>query len=137
MHARSKEITHSISFISSPHILLAGDNGKAAESTHQTIARAGFRVQLAQGYSDVDALLAEHGHDVVLLEVSGSHTVEAAVETAIRLKRQDASQFVGYLADPILLTSGLTGDAVFPRAVNQLPQALRNFFLSGERPYTL
>jgi len=114
--------------LTSPHILLAGDNQKSAEATRQTILQAGFRVQLADSYSGLDALLTEHGHEVVLLEVSGPNTVEEAVETAMRLKRENAEQFVGYLADPILHVNGLAGDAVFPRTAHQLEEALQSFF---------
>jgi hypothetical protein len=130
MIALSNETRNTVRF--TPHILLAGDDWKSVKSTHQTIVRAGFRAQLADSYSSLDNLLAEYGHDVVLLEVSGPHTVEAAVETAMRLKRQDAGQFVGYLADPILLISGLTGDAVFPRTTSKLHKALQSFFLNAE-----
>lgn len=112
----------------SPYILLASDNQKSAEAARQIIRDAGFRVQLADGYSGLDALLTEHAHDVVLLEVSGPHTVEEAVETAMRLKRENVEQFVGYLADPILQVSGLAGDAVFPRTAHQLEEALQSFF---------
>lgn len=70
----------------------------------------------------------KHRQNVVLLEVSGPHSVEAAVDAALRLKSHDARQFVGYLADPILRISGLIGDAIFPRSMNHLPSALRDYF---------
>jgi hypothetical protein len=41
------------------------------------------------------------------------------------LKRQDPLLFIGYIADPILHTSGLAGDAIFPRSAEQLASALR------------
>jgi PleD family two-component response regulator len=129
MISKLNKIPHSVP--DSPHILLAGDNRRSAELIHRAIKESGFRVQLAENYESLDALLAESAHDVVLLEISSALTVEAAVETAVRIKRQDASQFVGYLADPILHTSGLAGDAIFPRTTNQLAKALHSFFYAS------
>jgi hypothetical protein len=47
------------------------------------------------------------------------------VETALRVKRGNTGQFVGYLADSTLESSGLAGDAVFPRNTAKLPAMLR------------
>ena len=58
--------------------------------------------------------------------MSSEQGVEAAVEAALRVKRADAAQFVGYLADASLSASGLGGDGVFPRHADQLPGALRS-----------
>jgi hypothetical protein len=89
-------------------------------------------VHFASAYNEIEPLWQEKRHPliplVVLLEVSGTQGVEAAVNAAISLKRKDPLQFVGYLADPVLRTSGLAGDAIFPRAFEQLAKALRNHF---------
>jgi hypothetical protein len=92
------------------------------------IENAGFPVRMADGYSSVELLLSRYSHEVVLLDVSTAEAVEAAVRTALQLKRLNSGQFVGYLADPILSASGLAGDAVFPRSPGKLPGALRHFF---------
>ncbi|MBT9331264.1 response regulator [Paracidobacterium acidisoli] len=118
---------------SSPHILLGCDSPTLCDSIHRLIQEAGFQVQLAGDYAEVETLLHRHNHDVVLLDVSAPEAVEAAVQTALRLKRANAAQFVGYLADPHLGASGLTGDAVFPRSPVALPQALHNFFSAAGR----
>jgi hypothetical protein len=111
-----------------PDILLSGDNTRTALSLHQALLDQGFRVQFAAAYSDLEMLWKQQRHSVVLLEVSDVHSVEAAVNAAIQLKRHDPRQFVGYLADPILRISGLAGDAIFPRTSEQLAIALRNHF---------
>jgi CheY-like chemotaxis protein len=111
-----------------PPILLASDNARVPDSVHRTLEAAGFIVQLAGGYHELEPLWREHRHDVVLLEVSGPQSVEAAVETAIRLKTHDARQFVGYVADPMLRAIGLDGDAIFPPSLHRLPKALRDYF---------
>jgi len=87
-------------------------------------------VKLAPGYSELEALSHAHKDGVVLIEVSHQQSVEAAVDLALRLKRRNSGQFVGYLADPVLHTSGLAGDAIFPRSANHLPDALRAYFNS-------
>ena len=69
---------------------------------------------------------------MVLLEVTGEHAVEAAVAAALRVKRANASQFVGYLADASLETSGLAGDAVFPRSAARVEEALRRHSMNGD-----
>jgi CheY-like chemotaxis protein len=127
----NKPVTFSEEHSSSPHILLGCDSPNTCGSIHRLIEDAGFRVQFAGDYSSVELLLFEH--DVVLLDVSAPEAVEAAVETALRLKRRNSGQFVGYLADPLLDNSGLAGDAIFPRSPNNLPEALRSFFLRETR----
>jgi hypothetical protein len=113
---------------SAPHILFASDNHRVAGPLHRSLQQAGFHVQLAQDYYELESLWQQHRHRVVLIEVSSLHSIEAAVDVAMRLKRHDANQFVGYLADPILRTSGLAGDAIFPRNSPHLSQALREHF---------
>ena len=111
-----------------PPILLASDNIRVAESLCRMLTREGFTVHLAPDYQATGMLWEKHRHPMVLLEVSNLHSVEAAVEAAMSIKRLDAGQFVGYLADPILRTSGLAGDAIFPRSMDQIPGAIREHF---------
>lgn len=111
-----------------PSILLASDNLRVPDSIHRILEAAGFIVQLAGGYHELEPLWQKHRQDVVLLEVSGPQSVESAVDTAIRLKTHDARQFVGYVADPMLRAIGLDGDAIFPPSLHRLPQALRDYF---------
>jgi hypothetical protein len=113
-----------------PPILLASDNSRVAESLHRVLTQAGFVVQLAPSYRAAGMIWEQHRHPMVLLEVSNVRSVEAAVDAAMNIKRLDAGQFVGYLADPILRTSGLAGDAIFPRSIEQLTEAIRNHFES-------
>ena len=112
----------------SPLILLSGDNDRTTALLHDSLTDEGFQVQLAAGYQDLETLWQQRRHPMILLEVSGPQSVEAAVDTALSLKRQDPQQFVGYLADPVLHTSGLAGDAIFPRTPDQLASALRRHF---------
>jgi CheY-like chemotaxis protein len=112
----------------SPLILLSGDNARTAALLQHSLTEQGFQVQLAPGYHELETLWQQQRHPMVLLEVSGPQSVEAAVTTALSLKRRDPQQFVGYLADPGLHTSGLAGDAIFPRTPDQLAGALRHHF---------
>ena len=91
----------------------------------QLLERAGFQVEYAGDYSRLDHALQARDFDAILLEVTGEHAVEAAVAAALRVKRVNARQFVGYLADPSLHSSGLAGDGIFPRSPNRLSAALR------------
>jgi hypothetical protein len=111
-----------------PSILLASDNSRVAESLRRKLNDEGFAVDLAPGYQALEIVWQRHRHPVVLLDVSNVHSVDAAVGAAMTIKRRDSAQFVGYLADPILRTSGLAGDAIFPRNLHQLPEALRTHF---------
>jgi len=111
-----------------PQILLSGDNTRTALILRQALAEEGFRVELAAGYNELENLWQQHRHPMVLLEVSGPQAVEPAIRTALRLKYQDPRQFVGYIADPLLQTSGLAGDAIFPRGSEKLTKALRRHF---------
>ena len=110
-----------------PLILLSGDNARTVIPLHRSLLQGGFRVQFA-AYYELELEWKLHRHPIVLLEVSGVHGVETAIKEAIKLKRHDPQQFVGYLADPLLYTSGLAGDAVFPRDAEHLTTALRNHF---------
>jgi CheY-like chemotaxis protein len=111
-----------------PLILLASDNPRVASFLHRTLAQEGLSIHLAPGYEDLESLSQSHQSAIVLIEVSHQHSVEAAVNLALRLKRRNTERFVGYLADPILHTSGLAGDAIFPRSTRRLPAALREHF---------
>lgn len=109
-----------------PSVLLASDSEDRGQAVGRALENAGFRVQLAGDYSGVEGAMHNRGYDMVLLEVSREGAVEPAVEAALRVKRANAAQFVGYLADASLSTSGLGGDGIFPRSSSKLPAALRS-----------
>lgn len=115
-------------FPNKPTILLASDTERLGTSLHRALRDEGFNVHYAGPYSGCDARLRDEAFDVVLLEVTGEYAVELAVEAALRIKRSNRAQFVGYLADPALNASGLAGDGVFPRSTARLPEELRRFF---------
>jgi|HubBroStandDraft_4_1064222.scaffolds.fasta_scaffold41026_2 PleD family two-component response regulator len=115
-----------------PSILLASDRERQGSSLHKILREAGFHVDFAGDYADLDTHLNRQPFDMVLLEVTGAHAVEPAVETALRVKRANSGQFVGYLADSTLDASGLAGDGIFPRSAGKLPDALRRYFLEGD-----
>jgi len=94
---------------------------------HRALRQQGFAVEYAGDYAQVIALLRARRFDVVLLEVTGEHAVEPAVAAALEVKRGNAQQFVGYLADASLETSGLAGDAVMPRSAAKVEDALRRY----------
>lgn len=113
-------------------ILLSGDNPHATRVLHQVLQELGFFTQLAPSYDQVEPLWRNRRNSspapvMVLLEVSQQRSVEAAVDTALQLKRQDPNQFVGYIADPILWVSGLIGDAILPRNPGRLAESLRRY----------
>lgn len=107
-----------------PSILLASDSDDKGRAVSRVLKEAGFEVQIAGDYSRLEDAMDGCRYDLVLLEVSSEHAVEPAVEAALRVKRADAAQFVGYLADASLSTSGLGGDGIFPRSASKLPGAL-------------
>jgi ActR/RegA family two-component response regulator len=111
-----------------PHILLSGDNARTTSILQRALIEDGFRVELAPSYNELLPLWQRQRHAVVLLEVSGLHAVETAVNNALRLKRHDPLLFIGYVADPALHTSGLAGDAIFLRSPELLANALREHF---------
>lgn len=113
----------------SPSILLASDSERHGNYIHQLLKEEGFAIDFVGDYSRIDPEVHGKDFDVVLLEVTGEHAVESAVDTALRLKRANAAQFVGYVAD--LETSGLAGDAIFPRNARKLREALRRFLAEG------
>jgi CheY-like chemotaxis protein len=115
-----------------PSILLASDSERHGNTMHRALEQHGFAVEYAGSYAQLDSLLRERQFDVVLLEVTGEDAVEPAVAAALRVKRGHAGQFVGYLAASSLGTSGLAGDAVFPRNAARLPEALRLLIARGE-----
>ena len=119
-------------FSNFPLILLAGDNPRTALALQRALIDHGFRVQSTPSYRELYAVWTQQRHSqsgaMVLLDVPGGHAVEAAVQTALKFKRDDPQQFVAYLADPVLHTSGLAGDAIYPRNADQLAEALRSQF---------
>jgi PleD family two-component response regulator len=129
MKTNLQKATEDISFDYLPQILLSGDNSSTARALHRALQAQGFRIRFAAAYSELAAALQQQGEAMVLLEVPDADSVEAAVQAALQLKRLDPLQFVGYLADPALHSSGLAGDAIFPRASEQLIKALRSHFL--------
>ncbi|HVT95872.1 MAG TPA: hypothetical protein VHE33_00090 [Acidobacteriaceae bacterium] len=112
-------------------ILLASDSERHGNTMHRALEQHGLPVEYAGDYAQLESALHQRAFDVVLLEVTSEDAVEPAVAAALRLKRRDARQFVGYLADPNLETSGLAGDAVFSRNAARLPEALRRFVAEG------
>ncbi|MGC2163792.1 MAG: hypothetical protein WA634_17945 [Silvibacterium sp.] len=130
MKASAQNITDQVVSDNLPDILLSGDNSRTALILHRVLLDQGFCVQFAGAYAELESIWQQRRQSIVLLEVSGSQGVEAAVDIALQLKRCDPLLFVGYLADPVLHSSGLAGDAIFPRASDQLVRALRNHFLS-------
>lgn len=109
-----------------PSILLASDSEDRGRAVSRVLKDAGFEVQIAGDYSRLEDAMDERRYDLVLLEVSSERAVEPAVEAALRVKRADAAQFVGYVADPSLSASGLGGDGIFPRSAGKLAGALRS-----------
>ena len=133
----SEESSHGSNQISDslyPNILLASRHRDAADLLRQRLIEEGFAIDVANGYHQVTALWQQHGHAVILLDVSSFQAAEEAVGAALSIKRHDPKQFVGYLADPILRTSGLAGDAIFTRNPRHLPQALRRHFAQSLEP---
>ncbi|MGA7352757.1 MAG: hypothetical protein WA891_13075 [Acidobacteriaceae bacterium] len=108
-------------------ILLASDSERHGLTMHRALQERGLAVEFAGTYAEVDGRMHGRSYDMVLLEVTGQHAVEPAVAAALRVKRANASQFVGYLADASLETSGLAGDAVLPRSAARVEEALRRF----------
>ena len=109
-------------------ILFASDSERHGSHLHRAMEEQGLAVVYAGDYSRVDSRLKERRYDVVLLEVTGEHAVEPAVATALQVKRSNAEQFVGYLADANLEMSGLAGDAVLPRSGARLQEMLSRYF---------
>jgi len=112
-------------FSDSPRILLGSDNQNLVSAVGHALVKAGFNVDTANDYIDLETLWRQARQEVVLIEVSHPDSIEPAINSALRIKRQNAQQFIAYLADTTLQMSGLTGDAIFTRDTNRLPQALR------------
>jgi PleD family two-component response regulator len=117
---------------SEPRILLASDSANKGGSMRRLLENVGFQVEYAGDYSRLDEALHAQDFDAILLEVTGEHAVEAAVAAALRVKRANARQFVGYLADPALHASGLAGDGIFPRTAVRLSATLRGLLAIGD-----
>lgn len=127
----SKERRRSTGPVADRSILLASDSERHGNTIHRTLQEQGFVVEYVGDYSQVDGHVKQRKYDVVLLEVTGEHAVEPAVAAALRVKRANAGQFVGYLADATLETSGLAGDAILPRNATKLPEELSRFMADG------
>lgn len=115
-----------------PSILLASDTDRLGSSMHRVLQDHGFEVEYAGNYSGIQRMLSRQNFDLVLLEVTGEYAVEDAVATALRVKRINAEQFVGYLTDAGLEASGLAGDGIFPRSAARLPELLLSLFTDSE-----
>ena len=115
-----------------PSILLASDTDRLGSSMHRVLQEHGFEVEYAGNYSGIQRILNRQSFDLILLEVTGEYAVEDAVATALRVKRANAEQFVGYLTDAGLEASGLAGDGIFPRSATRLPGLLRSLFADPE-----
>jgi DNA-binding response OmpR family regulator len=109
----------------SPRILLGSDSHQYVTPARTALLKAGFRVDLASDYSRLELLWAELRHEVVLFDISLPESIETATETAVRIKRKNATQFIAYLTDRHLKVTGLIGDAIFARDARALPTALR------------
>ena len=115
-----------------PSILLASDTERLGSSLHRVLEEQGFEVAYAGNYSGIQRVLSRQNFDVILLEVTGEYAVEDAVAAALRVKRNNGEQFVGYVADAGLEASGLAGDGIFPRSGSRLGEVLRNLFAETE-----
>jgi DNA-binding response OmpR family regulator len=113
-----------LTFSTSPKIVLGSDNKHLVSAVSNALLKAGFHVDTANDYTHVETLWQQVRHEIILLEVSHPNSVESATESALRIKRQNAQQFIAYLTDANLRMSGLTGDAILSRDTNRLPQAL-------------
>lgn len=116
-----------------PRILLSGEHSSSIERFYRSLCEEGLHTMVAHGLAaGVDAW-NERRQPVVLLDVPELSSVEPAIEAAVAIKRRNPDQFVGYLADATYLTSGLAGDAIFPRSASQLPHRLRAHLALSDR----
>lgn len=132
MSIREQVAEDGMLFSGTSPILLSGDDPRTACVLNQVLQELGFHTQFAMNYCQVEALWRDRrsvspAPVMVLLEVTQQRSVEAAVDTALQLKREDPSQFVGYIADPTLLAGGLIGDAILPRNPGRLAESLREY----------
>lgn len=112
-----------------PRILFGSDNQLLISAISSALLNAGFHVDGANDYLHLETLWLQLRPDIVLVEVSRPDSIERATKSALRIKQQDARQFIAYLADGNLRMRGLTGDAILPRDPGVLPQALREAFM--------
>ncbi len=113
---------------SSPRILFSSDDYLLASPIRDVLRKGGFHVDLASSYQQLEQVWPSLRPEIVLFEVSRPDSIEPATASALRIKRLDASQFIGYLADANLRTFGLTGDAILSRDVTLLPETLRQIY---------
>ncbi len=116
----------------SPRILLGSDSPHLVSAVTNALLKEGFQVDTARNYLHVEELWNEARHEVILFEVSKPDSIEPVIQSALRIKRQDAQQFIAYLVDSNLRMSGLTGDAVFSRDIARLPENLREVLNNEE-----
>lgn len=109
-------------------VLLAGRNSDDLKAIREVLVSAHFDVQHVGSFAEVEDLWLGHRHQVVLLDVDNHESVTQALLAATQIKRHSSQQFLAYLADPILRSSGLAGDAIFTRDARTLPEALLRCF---------
>ena len=105
-------------------VVLGSDN-RLASAIANVLEDAGYSVDVVADYEEAARLWQRERHHLVLLEISHHQSLERAVNIALRVKQQDATQFVGYLTDRNLHTSSLAGDVVLPRDAASLTLALK------------
>ncbi|WP_446744831.1 hypothetical protein [Silvibacterium acidisoli] len=108
--------------------MLAGKNSDDLKAIREVLSSAHFAVQHVGSFAEVEELWLQHRHHAVLLDVDNHESVAQALLAATQIKRHSSQQFLGYLADPILRSSGLAGDAIFARDARTLPEALLRCF---------
>ncbi|MFT4114495.1 hypothetical protein [Silvibacterium sp.] len=126
----AQEDTNLIADFTLPRILLIAENIRVIEPILSALKDDGLPVMLAHGYPAGIEHWSEHRQPIVLIDVPRLEEVEPAIDTAVAIKRRDPAQFIGYLADNTLHTSGLTGDALFPRSSTRLPTLLRTHLVA-------
>ena len=119
---------------SAPRILLGSDNQQLVSAISSSLLQAGFPVETADGYHHLEPLWHRNRHEVILIEVSQPGSVESAIASALRIKQQHPHQFIAYLADANLATSGLAGDAILSRDARRLPNLLGSLLQWHKKP---
>ena len=81
---------NAFTFTESPRIVLGSDNQHLISAVRNALLNAGFHVETANDYTDLETLWQQLRHDIVLFEVSHPDSVESATKSALRIKRQNA-----------------------------------------------
>jgi response regulator RpfG family c-di-GMP phosphodiesterase len=105
-------------------VLLAGKNLDELKAIREALLLANIDVQHVGSFAEAEELWLQHRPHAVLLDVDHQESVAQALLAATQIKRHKPRQFLAYLADPILRSSGLAGDAIFARDMRTLPDAL-------------